>query len=637
MRTSLLQLCFLLIALPSLADQSVTDSLQAILRTQPHDTVRASVFYKLSAISRNKGDLDAADSLATLGLKAAEASGSPKWMAELRISLAQTVLKRGQAQDVLRMRPELDALMRRANDQRVFGNYHTLIANSQRRIGDLAGSLASYLKALKHFEAVKDKRGIASCYNNIAIVHASQERFEDALHYFHLSTEMDRKIGIKELVATGLKNQAMCLFQMGKHHEAGVLLDTALTLFQQMGNNRGEAGVLDVLGVVHYYLKDYDKASFYFEKEMEMNKELGMDVSTAGCYINLGAVRTAQGRHREATPLINEGLRISLANGHKEYIRNGYEKLAEADSARGDMAAAFAHTKLARVYNDSIFNESITGQLAEMETRFETVQKEQEIVVLNKDNEIKQQQIRRQTLLRNGFIGGFAVMLLFSVIFFVQRNRIGKERDRSEELLLNILPYETAQELKAKGSSEARLIDQVTVLFTDFKGFTQMSETLSPQELVRDLNECFSAFDRICEKHGIEKIKTIGDAYMAAGGLPIPTDTHAVDVVRAALEMRNFIEEGKARKIEEGRPYFEIRIGIHTGPVVGGIVGIKKFQYDIWGDTVNTASRMESSGQVGQVNISGPTYELVKDTFACEFRGEVEAKGKGKLKMYFVG
>jgi class 3 adenylate cyclase len=362
-----------------------------------------------------------------------------------------------------------------------------------------------------------------------------------------------------------------------------------------------------------------------------------MDVSTAGCYINLGAVRTAQGRHREATPLINEGLRISLANGHKEYIRNGYEKLAEADSARGDMAAAFAHTKLARVYNDSIFNESITGQLAEMETRFETVQKEQEIVVLNKDNEIKQQQIRRQTLLRNGFIGGFAVMLLFSVIFFVQRNRIGKERDRSEELLLNILPYETAQELKAKGSSEARLIDQVTVLFTDFKGFTQMSETLSPQELVRDLNECFSAFDRICEKHGIEKIKTIGDAYMAAGGLPIPTDTHAVDVVRAALEMRNFIEEGKARKIEEGRPYFEIRIGIHTGPVVAGIVGIKKFQYDIWGDTVNTASRMESSGQVGQVNISGPTYELVKDTFACEFRGEVEAKGKGKLKMYFVG
>jgi class 3 adenylate cyclase len=190
--------------------------------------------------------------------------------------------------------------------------------------------------------------------------------------------------------------------------------------------------------------------------------------------------------------------------------------------------------------------------------------------------------------------------------------------------------------LKEKGSAEAQLIDHVTVLFTDFKGFTAYSEKLSPKELVRDIHECFSAFDQIMGKYGMEKIKTIGDSYMAAGGLPTPNTTHATDAVNAALEIRQFIAEGKTKKMAMGAPYFEIRIGIHTGPVVAGIVGVKKFAYDIWGDTVNTASRMESSGDEGQVNISGSTYELVKDQFKCNYRGKIEAKSKGMIDMYFV-
>ncbi len=216
--------------------------------------------------------------------------------------------------------------------------------------------------------------------------------------------------------------------------------------------------------------------------------------------------------------------------------------------------------------------------------------------------------------------------------------QITLERDRSESLLLNILPSEIAEELKHNGQAQAKKINHVTVLFTDFKGFTKYSEKVSPESLVRDLHESFTAFDEIMVKHGVEKIKTIGDAYMAAGGLPTPNETHAQDVLAAAFEIRDFIEAGKAKKIANGLPYFEIRIGIHTGPVVAGIVGVKKFSYDIWGDTVNTASRMESSGHEGRVNISQTTYELVKDlsNYRFESRGKITAKGKGELEMFFV-
>ncbi|MCF8258774.1 MAG: hypothetical protein K9J06_14555 [Flavobacteriales bacterium] len=210
------------------------------------------------------------------------------------------------------------------------------------------------------------------------------------------------------------------------------------------------------------------------------------------------------------------------------------------------------------------------------------------------------------------------------------------EKERTEKLLLNILPKETADELQKRGKATARHYSQVSVLFTDFKGFTRFAESTRPEDLVQDLDHCFVAFDDIIEKFGLEKIKTIGDAYMCAGGVPIRNTSNPVAIVLAALEISDFMLRLQKEKEARNERFWEIRIGISTGPLTAGVVGKKKFAYDIWGDTVNTASRMESHSEPGKVNISATTYELVKDYFDCTYRGKFDAKGKGEVDMYFV-
>lgn len=217
-----------------------------------------------------------------------------------------------------------------------------------------------------------------------------------------------------------------------------------------------------------------------------------------------------------------------------------------------------------------------------------------------------------------------------------KNRQITHEKELSDHLLLNILPAETAKELKEKGYAEARMYDDVTVLFTDFKDFTAITEHMRPAELVAELDYCFRAFDNIIDKYGIEKIKTIGDSYMAAAGLPVRDKEGAVKTVRAAMDILLFMQTYNADCVGSNRKPLQIRIGIHTGSVVAGIVGTRKFAYDIWGDTVNTASRMESSGTEGKINISEDTYQQVKGYFECTHRGKIQVKSKGLTDMYYI-
>jgi len=258
-----------------------------------------------------------------------------------------------------------------------------------------------------------------------------------------------------------------------------------------------------------------------------------------------------------------------------------------------------------------LLSEKSLEQEAEKKRLLESRKEELELEVIQRTGEITRQKSRIEK----------------------QNEELKLEKAKSDELLRNILPEEVAEELKQKGTSTARLFDDVTVLFTDFVDFTRAGERMSPQELVNELNTCFMAFDSIISKYNIEKIKTIGDAYLAVCGLPLANANHADLTARAALDILKYMEE---RKQQKGENTFEVRIGMHSGSVVAGIVGVKKFAYDIWGDTVNTAARMEQSSEPGRINISQVTYERIKDLYACTFRGEIDAKNKGAMRMYFI-
>lgn len=211
-----------------------------------------------------------------------------------------------------------------------------------------------------------------------------------------------------------------------------------------------------------------------------------------------------------------------------------------------------------------------------------------------------------------------------------------REKRKSDQLLVNILPEEVAEELKRTGRVEPMFFASVTVLFTDFAEFTRLSATMTPRALLEELDFYFSEFDHIVARRGLEKLKTIGDSYMCAGGIPVPTDTHAVDVVEAAWEMKAFTDAVIAEKRARSRPGWEIRIGVHTGPLVAGVIGDQKFAFDIWGETVNLASRMQTAGMPGRINISQQTYDRVRDRFGCEYRGRLPVKNAGLRDMYFL-
>lgn len=529
------------------------------------------------------------------------------------------------------------------------GNAYYFRGSNYISLSKLPEGLDDYFNAMRYFENLGDSNKLAGALSNIGVIYGYQQKKDKALEYFLKALEVIRKVKPRSnFEAAHLGNIGITYFDKYEYAKALDYNMQALSILKELNNVEMLPSNLISIASIYLETKDNLNALHYAKQAFDLATEIGNENVLAQYYYVKGnaILRIVAQNSQQLLDSMYDGskelaLKDARANldtaltklielGDKIQLASLYRSFVELEEFQGNYQKAFYYLKLNKTIDDSLFTADNNDKIMQSAMQYEFDKKE----ATAKLEQEKKDAIQRN--IRNSIAAGLIGTLVFLIVVYRQRNKISKARKRSDELLLNILPEEVAEELKEKGSADAKLIEEVTVLFTDFKGFTQLSEKLSPKELVAEINECFSAFDHIMQKHGVEKIKTIGDAYMAAGGLPTANATHANDVVLSAMEIQQFMHEHKAKREAAGQLFFEIRIGVHTGPVVAGIVGVKKFAYDIWGDTVNTASRMESSGEAGKVNISESTYELVRDRFNCTHRGKIQAKGKGEIDMYFV-
>jgi adenylate cyclase len=529
------------------------------------------------------------------------------------------------------------------------------------RQSDYPKALAYHFRSLKVREEMGDKMGMADATGNIGNIYLAQKDYSKALEYYTRSLQLSEKIGSKLGITCMLNNIAVIYQRQKDYPNALEYYAKAIKLREEIGDRYNIPGSISNIGEVYAEQHNYTEAIAQFFKALKMAEELGDEYVISGCLGNIstsyleiakdahkaGSAPTfSELQHKTYIPdgqipqgrsallhmsveYIQRAITIQKKNGDLDGLQNSYKTLSTTDSMLGDYRGALEAYKLHAAIKDSVFNgEKKTevmrlGMMRKMSVDSLKSAQERQVV------ELRFRQQRNYT-----YLGVAGMMLLIGFSFFIvkERGKSEKARKQSEGLLLNILPAEVANELKDRGATTAKHFDEVTVLFTDFVNFTGAGERMGTQKLVEELHNCFKAFDEIISKYNIEKIKTIGDAYLAVSGLPVPDSQHADNVMNAAMEIRSFMLQRK----QKGHDTFEIRIGIHSGPVVAGIVGVKKFAYDIWGDTVNTAARMEQKSEAGKINISQTTYEIVKDKYNCTYRGEIEAKNKGMMKMYFV-
>ncbi len=574
-------------------------------------------------------------------------------IASLHNNLGNAYESLGQFESALQAHRESLALVEQLRDTMRIARAHLNLGGVFEEMGAYPEAYEQVNTARFFFEARNDLASMAKAYALLGHIRFELEMQPDARDWYEKTLALREKLGDAVGIADALSDLGNVLDDMGSVDSSRLaitLYRRALDIRRKAGDEPGLAALYNNLGVAFKHLGQYATGIGYLRQSLDLRTKQDDQPGLMEVYNSFGDVTYGLKDYREALRYTELYFAIAQQINDGKYIQKAYKDFAKIYAALGDYDKAYEY----RVKYDELrykrLNEARAQDFARKDVLFSEQKKEAQIVQQQHELEIQNADLARIRIRSYALIGGVLASLLLALLLFnsnrlrARTNRelaskndtIEHERARADRLLKNILPEKTATELILHNTVQPIRYESVTVLFSDFVGFTTIAEKVSPEALIAELDTCFRLFDSIMDKYGLEKIKTIGDAYMCAGGLPTPNTTHAADVVQAAIDMQKGLRDLMRHKPNRDMPVFEMRIGIHTGPVVAGVVGSHKFAYDIWGDTVNTAARLEQGGAPGKINISATTYQQVSHLYPCTFRGNLAAKNKGEIAMYFV-
>ena len=604
------------------------------------DTSRVNLLLSLSKSNFSKAP-DSAILIATQAKNLAEKVNYKEGLANSLKNIGIGYFNQGKDVEALNYWKQSLEIFKSINDEvgtaNILNNIGAIYFNQK----DLTNALEYSLQSLKLAEKTNNKLRILSALNNIGGIYFEKTATHDkALTYFLKSLPLSEELKDTESYGTTAANLGEIYYVRNQDSLALFYFNKAVKAFNDSENS---PFAYNNLGKVYDRQLRFDLAIYYHRKALEIARKLNGTLDIVQSLMGLAKTNISKMNWQEALGYLKEAEKLSNKHQYSGELKNVYESFANVYNQTRDYKNAYVYQYKYAAIKDTLYNIETDKKLGTLQFDFDIKKKQSEVDLLTKDNQLQEENIKRQKFAKNAFLVGLCLILIIAIITYRNYLRkvrtnilLDKQKDEIEGLLLNILPAEVAKELQTTGEAVPRHFNEVSVLFSDFKGFTAHAEKMSPEELVKELNNCFIAFDDIVGKYQLEKIKTIGDAYMCAGGIPIKKEGHIDNIVKASIEMQEWIKQNNKKRMLNNLPNWDLRIGIHVGPLVAGVVGKKKYAYDIWGSTVNIASRLESNGEAGRINISSALYEHIKKDYSCSHRGKIYAKNVGDIDMYFI-
>lgn len=638
------QLFFLSLFLQVTSLLYAQDSLRHLLKTNLADTSRIDILGQLSK-SLVGTEIDASIAYAKEAITLSEKIGDVERKAYMLKNAGLGYYYKGEYVEVLEYWKASLRAFESIHHPKGISNLLSNIGAVYNSTGDYTKSLDYFLKALRIAEEYKDDFRRATVLQNLGALYSNNGEYDLSETYYEQGLTLCQQMDYKECVSLASLNLGEVYENKELLEEASIWVNKSIKI-AKAENLPFYPETLIKSGNLKLKQRKFKEALELAKNAYEIGKENNSKSNLQMSLNVLGKIYNQTNQAHLAIPALYESIEYGEQIGRNANLKTAYEELIIALRKKGDYSRALvAQDSLLKV-NQAIFDIEKDKKLSNLQLEFNLEKRETEIALLNADNAIKNQEIEQAKVQRNFFsaIALFLIALLSGVFYMYQYARkknkiISEEKNKSDHLLKNILPPETAEELKRNGVVQPKRYDYTTVLFTDFVAFTKKAELNSPEVLVNSIDYYFKKFDEIIARNHLEKIKTMGDAYMCAGGLHTSDEHHATitqDTVNAASEILQFMKES-AINLPEGIVPFQIRIGIDSGPVVAGVVGQSKFQYDIWGDTVNVAARMEANSEPDKINVSENIYQQLKEKLTFLYRGTIDVKNKGMMKMYFYG